>query len=62
MSVDALQKMFFYAWDTFYSGSSQNFQMAKMFLKVIEKEKADGTYKRSRPRRAGWNKLTGKPQ
>jgi len=62
MSVDALQKMFFYAWDTFYSGSSQNFQMAKMFLKVIEKEKADGTYKRSRPRRAGWNKMTGKPQ
>jgi len=62
MSVDALQKMFFYAWDTFYSGSSQNFQMAKMFLKVIEKEKADGTYKRSRPVRAGWNKLTGKPQ
>ena len=61
MSVDALQKMFFYAWDTFYGGSSQNFQMAKMFLKVIEKEKADGTYKGNRPRRAGWNKMTGKP-
>jgi radical SAM superfamily enzyme YgiQ (UPF0313 family) len=62
MSVDALQKMFFYAWDTFYSGCSQNFQMAKMFLKVIEKEKADGTYNGSRSRRAGWNKMTGKPQ
>lgn len=62
MSVDALQKMFFYAWDTFYGGSSQNFQMAKMFLNVIEKEKADGTYKGNRPRRAGWNKMTGKPQ
>ncbi len=62
MSVDALQRMFFYAWDTFYGGSSQNFQMAKMFLNVIEKEKADGTYKGNRPRRAGWNKMTGKPQ
>jgi radical SAM superfamily enzyme YgiQ (UPF0313 family) len=62
MSVDALQKMFFYAWDTFYGGSSQNFQMAKMFLKVIEKEKADGIYQANRPRRAGWNKMTGKPQ
>jgi len=62
MSVDALQKMFFYAWDTFYSGCSQNLQMAKLFLKVIEKEKVDGTYKGNRHRRAGWNKMTGKPQ
>ena len=62
MSADALQKMFFYAWDTFYKDCSQNFQMAKLFLKVIEKEKADGTYKGGRPRRAGWNKMTGKPQ
>ena len=62
MSADALQKMFFYAWDTFYSGCSQNLQMAKLFLKVIEKEKVDGTYKGNRHRRAGWNKMTGKPQ
>ncbi|MBI4848338.1 MAG: cobalamin B12-binding domain-containing protein [Nitrospirae bacterium] len=56
MSVDALQKMFFYAWDTFYRDCSQNLQMAKLFLKVIEKEKADGTYKGSRLRRGRWTK------
>ncbi|MBI5056058.1 MAG: cobalamin B12-binding domain-containing protein [Nitrospirae bacterium] len=55
MSVDALQKMFFYAWDTFYRDCSQNLQMAKLFLKVIEKEKADGTYKGSRLRRGRWS-------
>ncbi|MBI4838586.1 MAG: cobalamin B12-binding domain-containing protein [Nitrospirae bacterium] len=54
MSAEALQKMFFYAWDEFYRNSSQNLQMAKMFLNVIEKEKADGTYKGTRLRRGGW--------
>jgi hypothetical protein len=28
--------------------------MGKMFLKVIEKEKADGTYKSTRPGRKKW--------
>ncbi|MBI4710203.1 MAG: cobalamin B12-binding domain-containing protein [Nitrospirae bacterium] len=54
MSAEALQKMFFYAWDEFYRNSSQNLQMAKLFLNVIEKEKADGTYKGTRLRRGGW--------
>ncbi|RJQ13951.1 MAG: radical SAM protein [Nitrospiraceae bacterium] len=55
MSVDALQKMYYYAWDTFYRDCSQNLQMAKLFLKVIEKEKADGSYTGGRLRRGRWN-------
>ena len=46
MSVEALQKMYSYAWETFYSDCSQEIQMAKLYLKVIQKEKEDGTYKR----------------
>ncbi|HAK60377.1 MAG TPA: radical SAM protein [Nitrospiraceae bacterium] len=50
MSPDTLQKLYHYAWDTFY-GESQNVKMAKLFLQVIEKEKADGTYRRTSLRR-----------
>ncbi|MEW6379963.1 MAG: radical SAM protein [bacterium] len=46
MSISSLQRMYEYAWETFYSNVSQEMQMAKLFLKVIEKEKLDGTYKR----------------
>ncbi len=48
MSVDALQNMYDYAWKTFYADSSKEIQMAKLYMQVIEKEKADGTYKRVR--------------
>jgi len=44
MTPDKLKELYHYAWDTFYSDASQNLKMAKLFLKVIEKEKADGTY------------------
>ncbi len=54
MSADSLQKMYHYAWDTFYSNCSQEMKMGKMFLKVIEKEKADNTYQRSRLSRKRW--------
>ena len=46
MSVDSLQKMYEYAWETFYAECSKEIQMAKLYLKVIEKEKKDGTYKK----------------
>ncbi len=46
MSVDSLQKMYEYAWETFYADCSMEIQMAKLYLKVIEKEKKDGTYKK----------------
>jgi radical SAM superfamily enzyme YgiQ (UPF0313 family) len=54
MSVDSLQEMYEYAWETFYSSCSKELQMAKLYLKVLEMEKADGTYKRVRlsPRRS----------
>ena len=44
MSAEALQKMYEYAWNTFYSGFGKEVKMAKLYLKVIEKEKLDGTY------------------
>lgn len=46
MSIDSLKKMHDYAWDTFYSDGSKELKMAKLFLKVVEKEKKDGTYKK----------------
>lgn len=56
ISPAKLQDMFYYAWDTFYKESSQNLKMAKLFLKVIEKEKADGTYKGANLRRRKWQR------
>ncbi|MCX5714394.1 MAG: cobalamin-dependent protein [Candidatus Omnitrophica bacterium] len=48
MSVESLGKMYEYAWNTFYGDSSKEVKMAKLYLKVIEKEKQDGTYRRRR--------------
>ena len=48
MSVEKLQELYHYAWDTFYRDESQNIKMFKLFKCVIEKEKADQTF---RPRR-----------
>jgi radical SAM superfamily enzyme YgiQ (UPF0313 family) len=45
MSVESLQKMYEYAWKTFYSDFSKEIKMAKLYLKVIEQEKKDGIYK-----------------
>ncbi len=45
MSVDGLQNMYEYAWDNFYADCSKEIMMAKLYLKVIEKEKQDGTYR-----------------
>ncbi len=56
MTPAKLQDLYHYAWDTFYQDSSQNLKMAKLFLKVIEKEKADGTYRGASLRRRKWQK------
>jgi radical SAM superfamily enzyme YgiQ (UPF0313 family) len=48
MSAEKLQELYHWAWDTFYMEESQNIKMFKLFKKVIEKEKADDTF---RPRR-----------
>ncbi|MCX5701020.1 MAG: radical SAM protein [Candidatus Omnitrophica bacterium] len=44
MSIDSLQKMYEYAWANFYADFSKEVKMAKLYLKVIEREKMDGTY------------------
>lgn len=54
MSVDKLQEMYHYAWDAFYSDCSQEIKMAKMFLKVLEKEKEAGTYRKTQLTRNAW--------
>ncbi|OPY11424.1 MAG: B12 binding domain protein [Syntrophus sp. PtaB.Bin001] len=48
MSRERLQELYEYAWDEFYREETQNYKMFKLFKKVVEKEKADATY---RPRR-----------
>lgn len=58
MSPSKLQDMYYYAWDTFYKETSQNLRMAKLFMKVIEKEKADGTYRGAALRQRKWQKDT----
>jgi len=49
MSTDSLQNMYEYAWEKFYSSMCKEIQMAKLYLKVIEKERRDGTYKKISP-------------
>lgn len=45
MSPEKLQELYHYAWDTFYRDEPQNYKMFKLLKKVVEKEKADNTYK-----------------
>jgi radical SAM superfamily enzyme YgiQ (UPF0313 family) len=55
MSVGKLEELNDWAWEEFYRTESKEVRMAKLYLKVIEKERADGTYKRVRPARTrGW--------
>ena len=46
MSPDKLQELYDYAWDAFYHDCSKEVRMAELYLKVIAKEKLDGTYRR----------------
>ncbi|MFZ3044809.1 MAG: radical SAM protein, partial [Desulfatirhabdiaceae bacterium] len=48
MSPEKLQELFDYAWDAFYREESQMLRMFKLHKQVVEKEMADGTY-RKRP-------------
>ncbi len=58
MTPTKLQDLYYYAWDSFYQETSQNLRMAKLFMKVIEKEKADGTYRGAALRQRKWRKDT----
>jgi radical SAM superfamily enzyme YgiQ (UPF0313 family) len=48
MSPERLQELYAEAWETFYRDEPQNYKMFKLFKTVVEREKADGTF---RPRR-----------
>jgi len=45
LTPEKLQELYYYAWDTFYADEPQNYKMFKLLKKVVEKEKADNTYK-----------------
>ncbi len=45
MVPEKLQEMYYYAWDKFYEDEPQNYKMFKLLKQVMEKEKADNTYK-----------------
>jgi hypothetical protein len=45
MTTEKLQEMYYYCWDKFYEEEPANYKMFKMLKKVMDKEKADGTYR-----------------
>lgn len=65
MTPERLQELYYYAWDTFYKEESQQEKMFKLFMKVVEKEIADKTF---RPRKRNLVKtsfgkdVAGKPE
>ena len=44
MTCTELQDIYEYAWDTFYKERPQELKMGDLFMKVIQREIADGTY------------------
>ncbi len=60
MSVDKLDEMHQYAWDTFYGSGGKEVAMGKLYQRVIEREIADGTYKSPKRDRKGWRKPTSR--
>ena len=44
MTPVELQDMYYYAWDTFYRERPQELKMGDLFMKVVKRELADGTY------------------
>jgi radical SAM superfamily enzyme YgiQ (UPF0313 family) len=45
MSPDKLQEMYEYAWSTFYKDETKEVKMGRLYMKVIQREQADGTYR-----------------
>jgi len=50
MSPEKLQELYYYAWDTFYTGGGHQLKMGELFKQVIRKEMDDGTYRRYDPK------------
>ena len=48
MSPEKLQEMYYYCWDKFYEEEPANYKMFKLLKRVMDKEKADGTFKARR--------------
>ena len=53
MSPERLQELYHYAWDTFYKDEPQKMKMFKLIQKVVDRERAAGTYQRRRRNRPG---------
>ncbi len=51
MTPDELQQAYYYAWDMFHKESALEVRMGKLFMKVIQREIADDTY---RPRKRNY--------
>jgi hypothetical protein len=45
MSPEKLQEMYEYAWHTFYREETKEVKMGRLYMKVIQREIADGTYR-----------------
>ncbi|NCC49822.1 MAG: radical SAM protein [Spartobacteria bacterium] len=56
MSVEKLNEMFQYAWDTFYYDQTKEVKMAQLYRKVIMREVADGTHNQVRLNKKHWDK------
>jgi radical SAM superfamily enzyme YgiQ (UPF0313 family) len=50
MTPEKLEELFHYAWDVFYADRPYEARMGDLFMKVIEREMLDGTYRRHDPR------------
>lgn len=50
MSPETLQRMYHYAWDTFYRDSDPRLRMSYLFKNIITREMEQGTYRRYDPR------------
>lgn len=62
MSVDELDRMHEYAWETFYGPGGKEVRMGQLYKRVIEMEMADGTYASHRVRRERkWRSPNGGP-
>jgi len=56
MSAEKLDELYQFAWDTFYADCSMEVRMAQLYVKVIERERADGTYRRASLNRRKWDR------
>ncbi len=56
MSPEKLDEMHQYAWDTFYGSGGKQMAMGKLYMEVIKREIADGTYRSPKLRRKRWTK------